>query len=909
MNRRYRASSLSRFLAFSLLAAPITAQVPLTVRVAPGAPAYDFYGSGPYRTAVPRPDSLLGHAIGTRHTMYHQQQAVLDAMVAAAPDLARFEVTGRTGEGKVMRILIISSPANLARLDAIRGDLAALADARSADASAAGAIVARTPAVAMLSHSIHGNEPAGFEASMMTAYTLLASDAPQIRTLLDSLVVIINPSQNPDGHERFAAWSNSLALAIDEPAALEQSEPWSIQGRFNRTRFDMNRDLLAMSQPETRATAAAVLRWRPQLFIDLHSTTAQYFFPPAAAPINANLPPSSIAWLERIGRGNAAAFDNFGWQYYVRDVFDLHYPGYWDSWPSLVGAIGMTFETDGGPELMIRKADGTVTSFREGIAHHVVASLATLQTLAQNRTLRLSDYREFFASALTTPGSRPFRRVVISAGTDRARTREVIDLLRFQGIEVREAAQEFSLGAARSYLGGSPARRTFAAGTWVIDLAQPQGRLATAILEPAATLDSAFARRQLDRFERNRRRGDSSPREGYEFYDVTAWALPLTHGLDAVWTDEAISVATQPVDDRQPLDDVVSQPARSGYLIRPGTREAQGFALALLREGFNVGVTTAPLRANNDTWEPGTLVLRTVRNPDSLHARLTALSRSFKSGAVGVHSAFPDSGQSGIGSDVVRVVHRPRIIVAAGDGVSQTAFGDVWQYLERELKQPFVPVEPRRIGSMPLEQYNVLILPEGNYASAFGTSGMNRIRDWVRGGGVVIAFGGAVSVLEDKEMGLRTPTDEPKAGDKLEAADTMLSATAAPAPFLSPSASGNRRPESVPGAIARASLDPTHWLRWGYRGNQLAVMVPGDFLRPSQGGENVVMFEPGAPVLAGFTWPGNTQKFLEGSAWATVDRAGRGTVVAFAENPLFRGFWRGPAMMFTNAVLFGAGRP
>src|SRR5690606_23937793 len=149
--------------------------------------------------------------------------------------------------------------------------------------------------------------------------------------------------------------------------------------------------------------------------------------------------------------------------------------------------------------------------------------------------------------------------------------------------------------------------------------------------------------------------------------------------------------------------------ARSGYLIRPGTRASQALTLALLREGFNVGVTTTPLRANNDTWEPGTVVLRTVRNPDSLHTRLEALARLHRASFVGVNSAFPDNGQAGIGSDGVRVVHRPRVLVAAGDGVSQTAFGDVWQYLEHELHQPFVPVEPRRIASMSLDQYNVLI--------------------------------------------------------------------------------------------------------------------------------------------------------------------------------------------------------
>ncbi|MEO8478818.1 MAG: M14 family zinc carboxypeptidase [Gemmatimonadota bacterium] len=887
----------------------LAAQVPLTVHVAPGAPAYDFYGEGPYRSAVPRPDSLLGHAIGTRHTMYHQQQAVLEAMVKASPDRARMEVTGTTAEGKVMRVVIISSPANISRLAAIRKDLGDLADPRKSDAARATGIIAGTPTVAILSHSIHGNEPAGFEAAMMTAYTLLASESPRITSLLDNVVVIINPSQNPDGHERFAAWNNSVALASSEPAALEQSEPWSIQGRFNHYRFDMNRDLLALSQAETRATAGAVIRWHPQLFVDLHSTTPQFFFPPAASPVNPNVPASSVAWLETFGRGNAAAFDRFGWQYYVRDVFDLFYPGYWDTWPSLQGATGMTFETDGGPELMLRKSDGSVTSFREGIAHHVVASLATLETLAHGRTERLRDYRTFFESAMVPTGA--FRQVVIGLGADPRRTREVIDLLRWQGIEVRQANDVVNVASAQSYLGGPAARRSFPAGSYLIDLAQPQGRLARAILEPEAKLDSAFARRQLDRFERNRRRGDNSPREGYEFYDLTAWALPLTQGLDAVWTEAPVTSRSSLVEDREAHDMVSLPRGQSGYLIVPGTRDAQSLALAMLAEGFTLGVSEEGLRADGQDYPAGTIVMRTVRNADSLHARLSAHMRTYPAHVVAVQSAFPDQGQHGIGSESVRTVHAPKVLVAAGDGVSQTAFGDVWWYLEKELGQSFVAVDPSRLGNVRLDEYNVIILPDGRYSGALEASGMNRLRDWVRGGGALIAMGSAVSLLEAKEMGLRTPAgEEVKDTDKekLTPADTALSASASPAPFVSPSAAGNQSAEYVPGAIARGSLEPGHWLRWGYEGNAIAVPVPGDFLKPTKLGDNVVVFEADAPVLAGFTWPGNTDKFLPGSVWATVDRAGRGTVVAFAENPLYRGFWRGPAMLFANAVLFGAGR-
>ena len=295
---------------------------------------FDFYSRGPYRPAVPRPESLLGYRVGSQHTMYHQQQQVLDRLIAAAPDRVRTEVIGKTAEGKVMRLLIISAPENLTRLEEIRADLATAGrPAPDLGRPTPAAIAERTPVTALLTHSVHGNEPAGFEAAMQTTYQLLASDEPATLEILKNVVVLINPSQNPDGHERFAAWYNSVAVGTDEPAALEQTEPWAIWGRYNHYRFDMNRDLLAQSQEESQALAAVYVRWRPQVVADLHSTTSQYFFPPVAKAQNLNLPPRTFEWFDRFGRANGQAFDRYGWSYYVRDVFDFFYPGYIDMWP------------------------------------------------------------------------------------------------------------------------------------------------------------------------------------------------------------------------------------------------------------------------------------------------------------------------------------------------------------------------------------------------------------------------------------------------------------------------------------------------------------------------------------------------------------------------------------------------
>lgn len=332
--------------------------------------------------------------------------------------------------------------------------------------------------------------------------------------------------------------------------------------------------------------------------------------------------------------------------------------------------------------------------------------------------------------------------------------------------------------------------------------------------------------------------------------------------------------------------------------------------MQLLAEGLVVNVTTEPIRADGVSYPAGTFVVRVGRNPETVHARIAALGPAGGVAVRAIQSGFPDMGSSGIGSPATIPVRAPKILVAAGDGVSQTSYGDVWWYLEKELHQSFTAIDARRLGGLALERYNVIILPEGGYASILGTGGMNRLRDWVRGGGALIALGSAATVLENKELGLRVVPEEPKdEKKKLEPTDTLVSSSAARVPFVSPSAKGNSKPEPVPGAIARATLDLSHWLTWGYTRDKLAVPVPGDFLKPSKNGQNVVVFDEKDPILAGFTWPGNTAKFLNGSVWASVESAGQGTVVAFAENPLFRGFWRGTAMLFTNALLFGSGRP
>ena len=872
---------------------------------------FDFYARGPFRQAVPRPEAITGYHAGEQHTMYAVMQRYLDTLVATAGDRVRIETWGRTTEYRPIRALIISDPANLAKLDQIRAGLAELADPRKTAAARAAAIAAQQPAVALFQYSVHGDEPAGFEAAMQVAYQLAASDEPQTLEILKSVVLVLNPSANPDGHERFAAWYNSVAVGADHPWAFEQILPWSITGRYSHYRFDMNRDLLAQSQPEVRAMMDGVLRWRPQVFVDHHSTTPNFFFPPVAQAVNMNLPPQTTKWFDTYGRGNAAAFDRYGWQYFVRGIFDFFYFGYWDVWATFQGATGMTYETDGGPEFRKRRDDGSITTFRDGIAHHFIASLATLETTAKNRQSRLTDYHDFRRSALAEAATDRLKRVVIVPGNDPQSAAHVVGLLLRNGIEVTRLRQPLTSRAAHSYVTRSPATaRTFPAGSYLIDLNQPQRRLAKAILEPEAELQRTFVDRERAKFQRNRRRGEDADKEEYGFYDITAWSLPHSFNLDAYWTEDAGAGGEAVTDTILPP---TPAPARavSAYVFPSDRPGAARLAYALEAEGFRLAVATRPIQAGRTVYPRGTFVARPQRNPAALHERVAALGPSFGVTVSAVQTAFPDTGDIGIGSGDVVALHAPTILVAVGDGISETSYGWLWYFLDKELNARFTPVPLRAIGRMDdLQSFNVLIIPDGSGSRMrreLGDEGVEKLKAWVRSGGVLIGYGGAGDLAANKDVELSSIKGvAPDSGAKADS-----TAPGNEPALLSTTAASRDRVEWIPGAIFRATLDTTHWLTMGYDRDRMPIFIDGDaFWRPSKSGANVVTFTDSvdALVLSGFTWPDNTARLLKGTTWAAVENQGNGRVVLFLSDPLFRAFWRGPAKMLTNAILVGPNR-
>jgi hypothetical protein len=421
-------------------------------------------------------------------------------------------------------------------------------------------------------------------------------------------------------------------------------------------------------------------------------------------------------------------------------------------------------------------------------------------------------------------------------------------------------------------------------------------------------LERPFVQDQVDRFRRNRRRGEDADKDNYGFYDVTAWSLPYTFNLEAYWTEDAAPLGGQPVTDTVLPAPAAPAAARSAYVFPNDNLGAARLALALEREGFNLAVALEPLVADGRTYPRGTFVARLQRNPPSLAERLQALAPPLGVAVTAVQSAFADTGNTGTGSDAVTSLAPPRILIAGGDGISETSYGWLWHFLARDLGASFTPVPLTAIGSMDdLQAFNVILLPDGSAGRMkrqLGEGGVSKLKDWVQSGGVLIGFGGAGDLAADKSVGLSTIAT---VGADSGVADSTIQAGAPP--LLSPTAPPHERPEWLPGSIFRATLDRTHWLTLGYEQDQLPVYLDGStFWKQSRKGANPVVFTGDSLTLSGFTWPDNTERLLKGTAWAVVENQGDGRVVLFLGDPLFRGFWRGTARLVTNAILMGPRR-
>jgi hypothetical protein len=825
---------------------------------------------------VPTPDEFLGYKLGDRFTPYSR---ILDYFneLAKRSNLITVQQFGETYEHRPLVLATITSAKNRAALDSIRQNVAALTDPSATNPTRAAEISRSAPVIAWLAFGIHGNESSSAEAAMLVASTLLRD--PEGAKILDKAVVLIDPLQNPDGRERYVQWFiRTRGTTADANAdSFEHSEPWP-GGRFNHYLIDMNRDWAWTSQQESKARVAEYRRWNPQVFVDFHEmgTNSTYFFPPVAKPINANLPKDVEKWLEVFGRANAEAFTQRGWPFFVAERFDLFYPGYGDSWPSLHGAIGMTYEVSGGGRggSIVTREDESTLTLADRIQRHFTTGMATLRTAAAH-TEDLLLYTYSAARTQATAGQNSFLIPPSSPNF-----RPLIDMLQRQSIQIGMLAQPLTVRATRVDSDAGETR-TFPPGTAVISARQPLGGLAETLLEKSPTFSPGFVEEQRQKTQAD---------EPDDFYDLTSWSLPLAMNVETFVVNTPLTAEVRPYQKPSPA---AFRSAAYGYLLDGADPNVYRVAGRMLGDAIRFSICEDPITISDRTFARGTMIVLKGSNKPDVDAALRRIA-----GEEDV-SFFPlESGWTGgmaFGSEKIHPIRDPKIALVGGAGIGPTSFGMLWHTLDIDTPVPHSNLSLDSLRVVDLAHYNVLVLPDGGgYADRLGKPGIQKLQAWIRNGGTVVAVKGASAFLRDKDVEISKlkPWEPPKKKD-----DDKTPVEERYNEFR------------IPGATFRTTINDRSYLTFGVP-RPPYVLIEGStaYLPVSHKVDNIVMVTKENPLVSGVAWPESIDR-LKGSVYLVSEPYGRGQVITFADDPHFRLFWRGTLPLFMNAILYSPSFP
>jgi hypothetical protein len=873
---------------------------------------FEYWPDANYDPAVPTIESVVGHAPGDRITWAADAIRYFDALAAALPDQVVVIRYAKSWEGRELIVLAISSPENISRLDAIKEGMQRLADPRETSRVEAAEIIASQPAVTWLSYGVHGDEISSTDASMMTAYHLLASrgDA-RAADILANTVVVIDPMQNPDGRDRFIhhfEMSEGLVADSDRISA-EHDEPWP-GGRTNHYFFDLNRDWFIQTQPETIGRTREMLKWYPVAFVDAHEmgSDGTYYFSPEAIPYNPHLADDQRASLELFGKNNARWFDHFGFDYFTREVFDAFFPGYGASWPSYFGSIAMTYEQASARGLVVRKYDGVDMHFRDTVRNHFVTSLGTAETVSVNREKFLNDFYEYRVSAIAEGQSDDIRAYILPTQADQPAVNKLVGLLVRQGVEVGRATDSFSACGT-----------SYDAGSFVVRTDQPSKRFIRTLMDINVSMESTFLA------EQERRRAKNLPDE---IYDVTAWSLPLMMNVRADNCGRSVSGNFSPAGPELVQPGTVSGATGSvAYLVPWGTAPGTRFLTKGLRAGLAIKSSDAAFTHDGNRYPSGTLIVDAADNPVDSASIVLALAESTGANVVAVDSSWVTDGPNFGSAKVVRF-SKPRVAMAWDQPTSSNSAGNSRFIIERQFDYPVTPIRTRRIASTDLDRYQVLILPgtgfSSDYASVLGEQGSANLKDWVNRGGVLIGLGNANRYLADPAVDLLSIRREDavvdealieKTQEQMVAAEEEEPETTVAGTYLADAdayyesiAALKGDPDSVAGVLARADVDPDHWLSAGVAPT-LNVLVRGsDVYTPIRldKGVNVARFAgPDEVLTSGYLWEENRRQ-LAYKPFAVVQSHGNGIVVGFTQDPTVRAYLDGLNVILLNAIFRGS---
>lgn len=817
-----------------------------------------------YDSAIPTPQSVTGYELGEIVYPPDLHRDYIEALDEAS-DRVSTEVIGYSHFGRPIIRVTITSPENHARLDDIL-------DTQRAQREAGASTPEDHPVIVQLTHGVHGSEPSGYDSALAIMYHMAAAQSDEANALLDDVVLTQIVMINPDGANRFSQWTNlhHANRPVADPEHREHFYEWP-WGRTNHYWFDLNRQWLPVTQPEARALVRATHEWMPNIAVDLHEMgrNSTFFFSPG--PVDGLHPLLSQDGLELNLEMNGFIenqLDGEGALYVSEEVFDDFYLGYGSSYPGLIGSVPYLFEQS-SVRGIIQQTDYGILRYDDKIGQQARVALALIRAAQSHSDDLQSHMRAFFDENRRLAASDPVRAYVFTS-SDKGRLADFVEMLGVHEIEIRELGQSVRLNGIDFEPGSA----------YVVPVRQDQYRIVQGLFETRIVEDKN------------------------EFYDVSGWTQPLAWDMDYAVLRSGFFSSGLNGDVVVNIERAAPTPdqASLAYVMEWDSYYAPRALYRMLDAGLQARVIPDETRVMTTQGEVepgrGAIVVRIQGQSLSANEIHEFMVQAAEEDSVTIHAAT--SAATPLGSDLggfsLSNVEKPEVLLITGRGTAMYDAGELWHLLDHEMQMHVSMIDQSELGSVDLGAYTHILMPHGSY-NRLGEGMSETFNDWVRNGGVLLAFRNAARWAIDNDLSNASWVSSLEEGaNDAEASDP-------------PSYDGINQWDAevmISGALFNADIDTTHPLAFGYRDSEVAIHKMGadGFAVSDNPFALPVRYVEGDPILSGYASRDNRSK-LAGSGMMHAERKGSGSVILFSDNPVFRAYMKGSARLVTNALFFG----
>ena len=902
---------------------------------------------GSYNDDIDHPNKFLDFKIGERVATPEQ---ISEAILSWANQSNRMIVKeyAKSHEGRPLYALFISSPSNLAKLDEIKKNVNLLADGENTNANKARALINDLPAIAWMAYSIHGNETSGADAALASIYHFIASNDEETIDMLDNMLIIIDPLMNPDGRARFAKsleQYRGTAPNYDDQSLIHTGD-WPY-GRTNHYFFDLNRDWIYVTQPETRGRVKLINEWKPQILVDAHEMGPQDTFMtgPPREPINKNIDRDLIKWGNVFAQDQGNAFDERNWRFYTGEWHEDLYPGY-SFYVQFRGTLGILYEQSRMAEDGVKRPEGTIQSYKESVHHQYVSTMVNLKTLKENSKAMYRDFWEGRKYNVSKDSKYANQTFVILPTENVGRLKTLIEKLQFQNIELYKNNKPILVKNVLKQSGDIDDNFSIPVGSLIIPNRQAEAPIIAAMLEFDAEIDESVLVKEK---QANLRDGSSI------MYDTTAFNLTMMYGLPSITVPENITNNLSPWEFNQTNYEIDKDALM--WSVDGKDDRSVAFAARLMELGVEVRIINKATSLSGHELSRGSVVVLGMDNPlmTDLHILVEKIARNLELSVVSIESGFGPEELPDWGGEHFNLLERPKVAILSHEGFNSYDVGVSWWSIDHHLGIRHSQINKSIVNYADLRRYNTIIIPSGG---SLTKNNKTILTDWVKQGGTLIAHNGSVRALTSEE-GVGNVKQIQNSFDKSNNfnIDLQREIYALSDEIDYESVLGNKVNTEISypwetskkklsqkeledrdkwqslfmpsGSFVGARTDQKHWLTFGSteilpvlysnypvlmtdKNSQAAVRI-GEIIDSPENNEVKVLNWSTIPAgkdinirMSGLVWPEAAQR-IANSAYVTRERLGSGQIILFSGEPNFRGSTLGTNRLWLNAVVYGAG--